>query len=76
MGLSETLFQIMRHGRNYSPLWIAKRNKLSVSSVQVALTALVRGNVIIATRAKGDRRRRLYRTKQPSLQMTHSSMEK
>ncbi len=43
MNLNESIFQMMREGRRYSPGWIAKRNNLPLSSVRGALASLVRG---------------------------------
>ncbi|MCK5132671.1 MAG: MarR family transcriptional regulator [Candidatus Sabulitectum sp.] len=67
MNLNEQLFQMMREGRKYSAGWISKRFNIPLSSVQAALSSLVKGGVIESTKSKADGRRRLYETRQRDL---------
>lgn len=67
MNMNEQIFQMMREGRRYSAGWISRRFSIPLSSVQSALGQLVRGGVVDVTKAKHDKRRRLYETKQRDL---------
>ncbi len=65
----EQVFVSMRFGRKYSPGFIASRQGLNVSTVRACLARLVGGGVVTVEQAPSDKRRKLYISKQQSLQL-------